>query len=146
MSASGSGLFSPTDLKKIAEEKEMAKLQEVLERKRKEDHAQQELKEAFMEQDLRPDVAERLGRALRNAAEAGQTELLVMRFPAAFCTDHGRAINNFDPDWPETLTGFAKRGYEYYKKELAPLGYHARAEILSYPDGNLGEAGIYLKW
>ena len=44
-----------------------------------------------------------------------------MRFPSSYCTDGGRAINSFEPDWPQTLTGFAKKAHEFYEKELAPL-------------------------
>ena len=35
---------------------------------------------------------------------------------------------------------------EFYEKNLKDLGYKVRAEILSYPDGNLGEVGVYLRW
>jgi hypothetical protein len=54
-----------------------------------------------------------------------------MRFPNSKCTDGGRAINSFEPEWPQTLTGFAKKGHEFYEKELAPLGYKVRAQILN---------------
>lgn len=69
-----------------------------------------------------------------------------MRFPSAYCTDRGRAINNFEPDWPQTLTGFAKKAHAFYEKELAPLGYKVRAQIMDYPDGMLGDVGIFLRW
>ena len=58
----------------------------------------------------------------------------------------GRAINNLEQGWPETLTGFAKRLHEAYVQHLAPQGYKIRAQILNYPDGNLGEAGIFISW
>ena len=72
---------------------------------------------------------------------------MVMRFPAAWLSDKGRAINNFEQDWPETLTGRAKAGYEeVFKKELEPQGYKIKAQILNFPGGMPGEVGIYLMW
>ena len=71
---------------------------------------------------------------------------MALRFPAEYCLDKGRAINNGESAWPETLQGRAKKAYEFYEQNLKGLGYKVRAEILSYPDGNLGEVGVYLRW
>ena len=65
--------------------------------------------------------------------------------PSEFCTDGGRAINNFEPHWPDTLTGFAKRAHEFWQKELQPLGYKVRAQILDFPGGMPGDVGIFLR-
>jgi hypothetical protein len=35
---------------------------------------------------------------------------------------------------------------EFYEQNLKPLGHKAWAEILNYPDGTLGEVGIFLRW
>ena len=91
-------------------------------------------------------AVERLNRAITNAVNQGKNEVLIMRFPADWCTDKGRAINNFEPDWPKTLTGFAERAVQVFEKELAPLGYKAKAQVLSYPGGMLGEIGIFISW
>jgi hypothetical protein len=141
-----SSLLKPDDLKKITEDAEMAKLREALDKRKKSQDAEHDFKAAFMEQDVHPDVAERVMSVVRRAAENGQRELLVMRFPAAFCNDHGRRINNYAPDWPDSLEGFAKRAMHWYRANLQPLGYKTRAEIMSYPGGELGEVGIYLSW
>ena len=69
-----------------------------------------------------------------------------MRFPSQYCTDHGRAINNLEEGWPETLTGAARRVHEAYAQHLQAQGYKIRAQILNYPDGGLGEVGIYIGW
>jgi hypothetical protein len=55
-------------------------------------------------------------------------------------------INSFEPEWPETLTGFAQKGHEFYEKELAPQGYKVRAQILDFPGGMPGDVGIFLRW
>jgi hypothetical protein len=71
---------------------------------------------------------------VKSAAERGEREVLVFRFPREYCTDDGRRINSFEPDWPESLTGFAKRAYEFWQKELVhrsrqkihlPMALHA---------------------
>ena len=73
-----------------------------------------------MTREIHPDVFERVSRVVKGAAERGEREVLAIRFSSEYCTDRGRAINNFEPDWPETLTGFAKRAYEFWQKELEP--------------------------
>jgi hypothetical protein len=83
---------------------------------------------------------------VRQAAELGFHEVEVMTFPCTFCNDRGRRINNFDPDWPASLEGFAKKAYEFFEKELRPLGYKLTAQIISFPDGMPGDAALYLKW
>ena len=139
-------LLRPQDLLKMSEDAEMAKMREALERKRREQQAERELHDSFMSAEVPPDAASRVMAMVRRAAEAGQREALALRFPAAFCNDHGRAINNFDPNWPDSLEGFAKRAHAWYKEHLEPLGFKARAQILNYPDGIPGEVGIFLRW
>ena len=136
----------PEDLHKVSEEAEMAKLREALARKKKTEEHEHELREAFMSEEVPPGVMDHLNAAVRHAAQQNKSELLVMRFPAEYCLDKGRAINNGEPGWESTLQGRAKRAHEFYEKHLKALGYKARAEILNYPDGNLGEVGIYLRW
>jgi hypothetical protein len=140
------GMITPDELRRITDEKEMAKAREALEKKRKADEAQEQVREAFMTQDVHPEVFERVSRVVKSAAERGEREVLVVRFPSEYCTDGGRAINSFEPDWPKTLTGFAKRAFEFWQKELQPKGYKARAQILDFPGGVPGDVGIFLRW
>jgi hypothetical protein len=140
------GMITPEELRRIADEKEMAKAQEALEKKRKADEAQDQVREAFMSRDIHPEVFERVSRVVKGAAERGEREVLVLRFPSTYCTDGGRAINSFEPDWPKSLTGFAKRAYEFWQKELEPQGYKLRAQIMDFPGGVPGDVGIFLKW
>ena len=134
------------DLRRISDESEMAKMQEVLARRRKEEDEEARARQDFMQREIKADGIERFNSWVRRAAAQGQSELEIMRFHSQYCTDHGRAINNLEEGWPETLTGFAKRLHEAYVQHLAPQGYKIRAQILNYPDGNLGEAGIFISW
>jgi hypothetical protein len=99
-----------------------------------------------MSADVPPDATSHVAAMVRHAAEAGQREVLVLRYPAALCNDHGCAINNLAADWPDSLEGFAKRGHSWFKEHLEPLGFTVRAQILNYPDGVPGEVGIFLRW
>ena len=140
------GLIRPDELRKITEEKEMAELRLVLERQKKLESEQKDVYQAFLNQHVHPEAKARVTLAVRRAAERGEKELQVMKFSSEFCTDKGRAINNFEADWPETLTGFAKEAYEAWEEHLRPLGYKLRAQILDYPNGMPGDVGLILYW
>lgn len=92
---------------------------------------------------------ERLKRAaaiINRAIANGQTEVFVGRFPNILCTDHGRAINNQEPGWENTLTGLPKELYQFWEKYLRPRGYKLRAQIIDFPGGIPGDVGITLIW
>jgi hypothetical protein len=83
---------------------------------------------------------------IERAAANGLTEVLVYRFPNALCTDHGRAINQQEPGWEKTLTGLPKELYEFWHRQLRPLGYKLKVQIVDFPDGMPGDVGMTLKW
>jgi hypothetical protein len=139
-------LMRPDDLKRISSDADMAKTQEYLKRAKKQEEEQKGLREAFLDRDLHPEVRERVNAAVRRAAEQGSHELQVITFPASYCNDGGRRINNAEPDWADSLEGFAKRAHAFYVKELQPLGYKLRVEILDYPGGMPGNVGMFLRW
>jgi hypothetical protein len=139
-------MLRPNDLKEISSNAEMAKMQEEREAKKKKDEQLAKIREAFMAREIHPEVFDRINKAIRIAAERGQHQLEVLTFPCKFCNDGGRSINNYDPDWPKSLEGFAKKAYQFFDKELRPLGFKLQAEIISFPDGMPGDVGIYLKW
>jgi hypothetical protein len=141
-----SDLIKPSDLQKVAAEKEMARAREIAEADKRRADERHQLQEAFVNRQLHPDVKARVSAALRAAAERGETHLRVFTFPSELCTDSGRAINSGDPNWPQTLVGFAARAYEFYQQELQPHGYRLRAEILDFPGGMPGEVGVTLSW
>jgi hypothetical protein len=139
-------IIRPDELKKAAEAKEMARAREIFEADKRRADERRQLQEAFMNRQLHPEVRARLRTAMMAAAERGTNQLQVITFPSELCSDGGRAINNGDPNWPQTLVGFAQRAFEFYQTELQPHGYKLRAEILDFPGGKPGEVGITLSW
>ena len=55
-------------------------------------------------------------------------EAMVYSFPSDLCTDSGRAINNNDPNWPETLQGKAKEFFERYEELGEAAGLQAEGD------------------
>ena len=143
---SATNVLSAKDLKRISDEKETAKLQEILTHRRKEEEEEHRARQDFMERDLKPEGLQRFNAWVRRAAEQGQEEIEILRFPSHYCTDHGRAINNFEAGWPDTLNGFARKVYDAYAAHLQAQGFTIRAQILNYPDGGLGDVGLYIGW
>ena len=143
---SNSTLLRPQDLQQIASDAEMKKMDEELQYARKKQDQQEELRKAFLAREIQPDAIDRINTAIRIAAERGNHQLQVVTFPSSLCTDRGRSINNADADWPTTLTGFAKKAYDFFEKELRPLGYKLTAEIITWPDGLPGDVAMSLKW
>jgi CBS domain-containing protein len=84
--------------------------------------------------------------AARTAAEHGEKEFQLLRFPSQLCSDGGRAINAPDPDWPATLRGEAAEVYLRWSRDLKPHGFHLAARVMDFPDGVLGDIGLFLVW
>ncbi len=82
----------------------------------------------------------------RQAAERGQNEFMLLRFPSQLCTDGGRAINVTEPGWPATLRGEAAETYLRWQRELKPQGFHLAARVLDFPGGKPGDIGLFLVW
>ena len=85
-------------------------------------------------------------RLVSHAADRGQGEAQIYRFPNAMCSDRGRRINNSEPGWEGTLEGRPKAAYEFWHDHLRPLGFHLKAEVLEYPGGMPGDIGFILTW
>ena len=83
---------------------------------------------------------------IERAVSNGLTEVQVCRFPNQLCTDRGRAINQQEPGWETTLTGFPKEIYQLWAKYFRERGYKLRVEILDFPGGMPGDVGMTLKW
>jgi hypothetical protein len=92
---------------------------------------------------------ERLKRAaaiINRAVNNGLTEIEVGRFPNTLFTDRGRAINQQEAGWEETLTGLPKELFDFWKKHLQSKGYRLRYQIVDWPEGKPGDVGITLSW
>ena len=80
------------------------------------------------------------------AAAAGESEMILLRFPCQLCSDGGRAINVTEPDWPDSLRGEAAQIYAFWERDLQPNGFHLTAQVLDYPGGMPGDVGLKLVW
>jgi len=92
---------------------------------------------------------ERLKRAaaiIKRAVDNGLTEVFVGRFPNELFTDRGRAINQQEPGWENTLTGLPKELFQFWHVHLRPRGYRLRFQIVDWPGGMPGDIGITLTW
>ena len=140
------GLLRPEDLKLISSDAEMEKMED--ERKLKEIKKRQELefRELFMAREVQPEAIDRINHLISVAAKQGNHQLQVLTFPSSYCSDGGRRINIADPEWPSTLEGFAKKAYDFFQKELRPLGYKLHAEIINFPGGMPGDVALFLTW
>src|ERR1700730_8161004 len=83
---------------------------------------------------------------IERAVNAGLTEVEVYRFPNRLCTDHGRAINQQEPGWENTLTGVPREIYQLWHKYFRPRGYKLRVQIVDWPGGVPGDVGMSLSW
>lgn len=92
------------------------------------------------------EALQRVNAIVERAVANGLTEVQVYRFPNQLCTDRGRAINQQEAGWEATLTGLPKEMYEFWKRQLQPLGYKIRFQIVDFPGGMPGDVGITLRW
>jgi hypothetical protein len=105
-----------------------------------------EFANSFLHDDVSEQERAMIRRLVENAVKDGKFEALVYSFPSSLCTDDGRAINNAQPNWPETLQGKAKILYDRYKAVAQPKGYRLKAMIISFPGGMPGDVGLFLTW
>ena len=82
----------------------------------------------------------------RQAAENGQKEFMLLRFPSQLCSDEGRAINAVEPNWASTLRGEAAEIYLRWERDLKPRGFRLSARVLDFPGGIPGDIGLFLAW
>jgi hypothetical protein len=143
--------MSAADLRKYMTELQMAKASKSVDGMDRAEKARQDLIKRLSEPlDITPENLRELLQPfkskVRAAAERGETEMMVIRFPVALCTDRGRAINNSEPDWPNTLTGRPRQAYEIWRDHLRPVGFRLSAMVIEWPGGLPGDVGFFLKW
>ena len=81
-------------------------------------------------------------RAIKNRV----TEVEIIRFPNELCTDKGRAINQQEPGWENTLTGAPKEIYQFWDKYFRSRGYKLRVQIVDFPSGLPGDIAMTVSW
>jgi hypothetical protein len=134
-------------MKKLA----LAEAEEASKQARKLAEAEAE-KKALLDQFSKPsglsdeEAIQRAIKIIERAVSNGRTEVQVHRFPNQLCTDRGRAINQQEPGWENTLTGVPKEIYELWAKYFRQRGYKLKVEIVDFPGGMPGDVGMTLKW
>ena len=134
-------------MKKLA----LAEAEEATKQARKLAEAEAE-KKALLDQFTKPsslsdeEAIQRAIKIIERAVSNGRTEVQVHRFPNQLCTDRGRAINQQEPGWEDTLTGVPKEIYELWAKYFRQRGYRLKVEIVDFPGGMPGDVGMTLKW
>ena len=134
-------------MKKLA----LAEAEEATKHARKLAEAEDE-KKALLDQLTKPsglsdeEAIQRAIKVIERAVSNGRTEVQVHRFPNQLCTDRGRAINQQEPGWENTLTGVPKEIYELWAKYFRQRGYKLKVEIVDFPGGMPGDVGMTLKW
>ena len=142
----GSSFLNPAALRKIKADREAEEAQKAASQEVKRAEEEKKIVEAFMAREIGPHAMERVMAAVQKAAERGDTHVQVFQFPSNLCNDAGRAINNADPNWPQTLVGFPAKAFEFFEQNLKQHGFRLRAEVLNYPGGMPGDVGISLHW
>ena len=141
-------LPSALDCRKISAEREAEKASEFMRRQKEVEAEKKELLER-LEKPSGVSDEERMKRAaaiIKRAVGNGLTEVEVGRFSNKLCTDRGRAINQQEPGWEETLTGLPKELYQFWKVHLQPRGYRAKFQIADWPNGMPGDISMTLSW
>ena len=143
--------MSADDLRSYMAELDMAKASKLLGAMDRAEEARKKLVATLQEEIAVPpekvaEIKHSLATTTRAAAERGEKEVLVMRFPSALCSDRGRAINNAEADWPTTLTGRPRQAYEFWQEHLRPAKYKLRAMIIDWPGGMPGDVAFFLSW
>lgn len=89
---------------------------------------------------------ERAIKRIRRAFEAGEREVMLVKFPSLLCEDGARRINNNLEGWQETLPGVYRKIYDWWEHEMAPGGFTFAARVIDFPGGVPGDVGLFIGW
>jgi hypothetical protein len=143
--------MSADSLRKYMTDMSLAKAAKEVAAMDRADAARQELIRTMQEKvELTPakiaELMQNLTSKLKSAAERGETEVMVMRFPNSLCSDKGRAINNAEAGWPDSLTGRPRQAYEFWRDHLKASNYKLTAMIVDWPSGLPGDVAFFVSW
>ncbi len=139
-------LISTEELGSKTAQKQAEAAEKKQQEKAKHEEELKELETFFMTSKITDEERQRFRQKVYRLAEQGQSELMIFSFPSDFCSDKGRAINNKEPGWHETLTGRAKQAFDLWEQNAKPMGYKLEARVLNYPDGIVGDIGLFISW
>jgi hypothetical protein len=150
MEVSGMDDLLPTalDCRKKSAEMEAEKAAEYMRRREAAEAEKRELLERLAKPSGVSDE-ERMKRAaaiIKRAVSNGLTEVEVGRFSNKLCTDKGRALNQLEPGWQDTLTGLPQELFQFWKQHLEPRGYRLKCQIAEWPNGMPGDFSMTLIW
>ena len=137
---------SAQELRLRMAEKELGEARKALENQKKLEAEQAEFRDYFMNSEVTERDRHRIRDKVFRMADQGHSELCVLTFPASFCSDGGRAINNFEADWHRSLTGRAAKLFDLWESNAKPLGFKLQARVLNYPKGLIGDIGLFVLW
>ena len=137
--------------KEVMQEIALAEAEEVKKEMRAQAEAEAEKKALIAQLSKPPGTSdeEAIRRGLeiiQRAIKNRRTEIEIIRFPNQVCTDKGRAINQQEPGWENTLTGAPKEIYQFWHKYFRPRGYKLRVQVVDFPDGLPGDIGMTVSW
>jgi hypothetical protein len=146
-SLSDETFVSVADLKAYVAEVESAKASQSYGAVERAEKAKKEMIDKLMQRvEITPERVQSFLSRVKAAAARGESEMMVMRFPSALCVDRGRALNNSELGWPDTLVGQPRQFYEIWKERLEPAGYRLKAMIVDWPNGFPGDVGLFVAW
>ncbi len=102
-----SGNLSAAELRRRMAEREAAKAAEEMRRMKEQEDKQKAVMEEFRKPPARTpeQLMELIMQLVSRAAERGESQVQIYRFPNSMCSDGGRRINNSLPEWENTLEG-----------------------------------------
>ena len=147
MGLAGDAFFSAADLNKHMRQRRTAELASDEAREREQAKAREEqIKQLMVPIEISQERIRHFMERVRKAAELGERQILILRFPSDLCSDRGRAINNALPGWEDTLVGAPKQVVQVWEENLKSLGFALSAEVLDYPHGMPGDIGLFCRW
>jgi hypothetical protein len=141
-------LPSALDCRKKAAEREAEKASDYMRAKQAADAEKKGLLEKLSKPSGVSDE-ERMERAasiINRAVTNGLSEVEVARFPNRLFSDKGRAINQQEAGWENSLTGLPKELHQFWDRYLKQRGYRIKFQIADWPDGMPGDISITLSW
>ena len=109
-------VVSASELRRAILQKELDEINKAEKLKADKEKQLRDFAESFLHDHVSDDERALIRKLVMSAVNNGKFEAMVYTFPSELCTDSGRAINNREPGWPDTLQGKAKELYPTFPK------------------------------